>query len=171
MFQGRIFQYRRRRRKLPPAGASPPAQARRRKPAGASRPAPPHVRHGPRRLTLTLFHAHVMHVSRFGQFADVGVSSSSPSSPRTTLSLLYCDSCQRHSTTLRTRLIIAQGGGHCTGRTTSYLATFFRPCSQTALQGEAGAWARCMGEAIIVGGPVNEKINFLQPGIMSTWPY
>ena len=128
-----------------PAGASRAAPAGRRQPAGASRPAPPHVRHAPRRLTLTLFDAHVMHVSRFGKFADVAVSCSSPSCPRRTLSLLVCDSCQRHSTTLRTTLTIAQGGGHCTGRNTSYLATFFRPFSKSSLQAAAlwpplGGW-------------------------------
>ena len=107
-----------------------------------------HVRHAPRRLAYAEAHADAdaamaaaldvaQHVSLFGKFADVAVSCSSPSSPRRTLSLLYCDSCPRHSTTLRTRLTIAQGGGHCTGPPTSYLATFFRPCSQTALQGEA----------------------------------
>ena len=114
----------RRRSKLSPAGASPP----------------PHVRHAPRRLTLTLFHAHVMHVSLFGKFADVGVSCSSRSSPRRTLSLLYCNTCPRHSTTLRTTLTNAQGEGHCTGRGITELGDFFRPCSQTGLQAAATPW-------------------------------
>ena len=128
MFQGRI----RSTVELKPSG---PPQADRRKPTAAAVAGSLTLT---LTLTLTLQRLDVaQHVSRFGQFADVAVSSSSPSCPRTTLSLLSCDSCPRHSTTLRTRLTIAQGGGHCTGPPTSYLATFFRPCSQTALQGEA----------------------------------
>ena len=46
-----------------------------------------HVKESVGRLTLTLFDAHVMHVLRFGPLAYVGVSCSSPSSPRTNLSL------------------------------------------------------------------------------------
>ena len=149
MFQGRIFQYSRIQAKPPgashdkPTAASRPPQADRRKPTAASRP-PQADRRSPtaaarppqpdRRaltltltLTLTLFHAHVMHVSLFGKFAYVGVSCSSPSSPRPTLSLLYCDSCPRHSSTLRSRLIIAQRQQEEHGGDITELATFFRP--------------------------------------------
>ena len=43
---------------------------------------------------------------------------------------------------LRTWLTIAQREGINTGPGVNVLGDFFSPCSQTALQGEAGAWAR-----------------------------
>ena len=94
-------------------------QAGRRKPAGATQGAYAHAH------ALNLAHAAkaaalyvAQPVSRFGKYAEVGVSCSSPSSPRRTLSLLYCDSYQRHSSLKRAPLIIAQGGGHWWGRNT-----------------------------------------------------
>ena len=112
-------------RRCKAAGARPPAQAARRKPPAAAVAGSLTLT---LTLTLTLQRLDVaQHVSRFGQFADVAVSCSCPSCPRPSLSLLYCDSCPRHSTTLRTRLSIAQREGTHTGPTTSYLSTFFRP--------------------------------------------